>query len=477
MSRLNLDRDKVESCRLSAKKIMSPLEEMLKRHSSVAVERASLLALGLEESLQGTPLVNLIVDNIPKDKLSLGACFWFGRALVASRSRSAISVALRLADKKIDLETLEAVPLEAIEKALAPLVKMKLDRLKTAHPSSDKGEPVLPENLGAKDPLAFPEWMIREGVKQNDCLASDPLHTILNTNLSPKRILIDHYFVRLLASASKTRFANTTSIDQESVRFYPQLLANHFLHYQFNLLGQLDDRQTVLTEPFFIDAEKEDSILYQIANAEMIREIFPRFSTLYQSDHRINPVILTLINKAASVLGSDLHWAANGRVIRKARATLEECYKILKKIESIGLTQALQTGVFLGTKITPSDHDGYAGIFKKDEHYFNPLLTQLRKTPDLLEVDFAPRPATEDTQTVASQTTGHRPESQRPTGQRPAGPRPAGHRSRGRGGSRGRSPKAPQAAQNKPAHPRSRRPSRGRQETKPVASPPKPSVA
>ncbi|MDO8644315.1 MAG: lysine 5,6-aminomutase subunit alpha [bacterium] len=138
MSKLNLDRDKIESCRLSARKITQSSQDFVDRHTSVSVERATLRLLGLEDTLKGKPVANLIVDQIPKEKLGLGASYWFGRALAGQRSGSPLSLALRIADGKIDLMKTIDVPLEKIQKVMESMTRRALSRLEAARQKRQK---------------------------------------------------------------------------------------------------------------------------------------------------------------------------------------------------------------------------------------------------------------------------------------------------------------------------------------------------
>ena len=127
MSKLNLDRDVIESCRLSAQKIVRQLDEILLRHSSISIERATLRFLGVNDTLSGFPLVNLIVDSLPPNFLAKGIAYWIGRAMVVHRS-SLMGVALKVAQKKIDLSALPEVPFGAIREAFANPMRSVLRR-------------------------------------------------------------------------------------------------------------------------------------------------------------------------------------------------------------------------------------------------------------------------------------------------------------------------------------------------------------
>jgi beta-lysine 5,6-aminomutase alpha subunit len=85
LSKLNLDRDKVESCRRLAEKIGRRVQEFVDQHTTVSIERSVLRLLGVEADYKGRPLVNAVVDSLTPAQLSRGIFYWLGRALAHSR--------------------------------------------------------------------------------------------------------------------------------------------------------------------------------------------------------------------------------------------------------------------------------------------------------------------------------------------------------------------------------------------------------
>ena len=70
--KLNLDRDKIDSCRDIATRIVSPVQKYIDRHSTTSVERSVLRIFGVEDAHMEMPHVNLIVDRLDKDRMRLG---------------------------------------------------------------------------------------------------------------------------------------------------------------------------------------------------------------------------------------------------------------------------------------------------------------------------------------------------------------------------------------------------------------------
>jgi len=80
---LRLDRAVVERCRALADQVTAQVLEMVRRHTTVAIERTVLRLYGLHDAgPRGVPLVNLAVDALHERKLlGRGAAYWMGYAL------------------------------------------------------------------------------------------------------------------------------------------------------------------------------------------------------------------------------------------------------------------------------------------------------------------------------------------------------------------------------------------------------------
>src|SRR5512146_310161 len=80
---LRLDRAKVERCRALADRITGQVLDLVRRHTTVAIERTALRLLGLHEAgPRGVPLVNVAVDALhARGLLGRGAAYWMGWAL------------------------------------------------------------------------------------------------------------------------------------------------------------------------------------------------------------------------------------------------------------------------------------------------------------------------------------------------------------------------------------------------------------
>lgn len=144
---LNLDRDKIEHCYDLSSQIVAHAAKYIDRHSSPAVERATLMLLGVDGEYRGESLASLMVEKLTKDQLRLGVANWWGRALLVSKEEPA-PLAEKLARGKIKWGDLpEAAPAE-IRKKTSQLAEEgfhkwsglckkgdRLLRFETAHPA------------------------------------------------------------------------------------------------------------------------------------------------------------------------------------------------------------------------------------------------------------------------------------------------------------------------------------------------------
>ena len=85
---------------------------------------------------------------------------------------------------------------------------------------------------------------------------------------------------------------------------------------------------------------------------------------------------LNYLSKAAKSAGDELLINSNGIIARRAHTLLENTLKLLKKIESQGLFNSLEEGIFASTKSAGAK--GSKELFQRDKKYFNPVIDALR---------------------------------------------------------------------------------------------------
>ncbi|MBI2083174.1 MAG: D-lysine 5,6-aminomutase subunit alpha [Deltaproteobacteria bacterium] len=512
VSKLNLDRDKVEGCRASASKIAKNIQDFIQSHTSVSIERTVLRLFGIEEAYKDKPLVNRVIETLTPEELSLGICHWLGRALVSQRT-TPISLCLRVAEGHLRLQDSPEVAPEEAKEALAPLVQSALRKIDQARQHREKrlaSFPPSPRPLkylivatgniyedidqakaaakGGADCIAVirstaqslldyvPGGATTEGfggtyatqenfrlmrkamdevsdevgryirvvnyssglcmaeiaamaaVERLDYLLNDSMYGILFRDINMKRTLTDQYFSRLIIAhagivinTGEDNYLTTA----ESYRAFPQVLASQFINEQLALQAHLIPEQMGLGHAFEMDPSIPDSFLYEVAQAELVREVFPKSPIKYMPPTRHktgdiffghvldamfnlvgvmthqdiqllgmateaihNPLLqdrfmslksANYIFNAARNLADEIDWSPNGKLVRRARGVLEDAQILLHKVERMGLFKAIQEGLFANMQREIDGGRGLDGMLRKGSHYWNPLQEALEE--------------------------------------------------------------------------------------------------
>jgi len=132
--------------------------------------------------------------------------------------------------------------------------------------------------------LCMPEIAAMGAFERLDMMLNDALYGILFRNINMKRTIIDQYFSRMINAYSgiiiNTGEDNylTTADAFEAAH---TVLASEFINEQFALLAGLKEELMGLGHAFEIDPELENGFLYELSQAQMAREIFPKAPLKY----------------------------------------------------------------------------------------------------------------------------------------------------------------------------------------------------
>ena len=148
MSKLNLDRDQMDQCRSVAEAIVAPVQRYIDYHSTVSIERSVLRLFGVEGEGQHLPLVNEVVDKLDRRKLSLGASYWFCRALLAHPKLSVQQLAQEISKGKISFSQLPEIPRDKIEKKSQELAQQAYQKIRQVHDAEKDGLHIEVKNSG-----------------------------------------------------------------------------------------------------------------------------------------------------------------------------------------------------------------------------------------------------------------------------------------------------------------------------------------
>ncbi|HCU23777.1 MAG TPA: D-lysine 5,6-aminomutase subunit alpha [Deltaproteobacteria bacterium] len=333
--------------------------------------------------------------------------------------------------------------------------------------------------------LCMPEIAVAGALEGIDYLLNDAMYGILFRDINMKRNFIDQYFSRRICALSgiviQTGEDNYLTTAEAHKSWY-QVLASHFINEAFAKSAGLADNQIALGHAHEIDPWIEDSILYEWAQAQLVREIFPRnpikfmpptkhktgdifFSYLYDglfnlagimtgqniqllgmhSEAIHNPFVqdrfLSLKNanyifRGAKSLQEEILFQSNGKIARRGRQMLDEAAILLKKIRGRGLLKAIEEGAFANVKRGMEAGKGLEGVLEKDRDYYTPMKDYLAPKQQLEGAPRFPggRQALRDRRSGGddSRVREGRRSRERAMPSRERGPRRSSERNRGR---------------------------------------------
>ena len=247
-----------------------------------------------------------------------------------------------------------------------------------------------------------------------DVMLNDALYGILFRDINMQRTLVDQYFSRIIngfagviINTGEDNYLTTADAVEEA----HTVLASQFLNEQFALMAGLPEEQQGLGHAFEISPDVENGFLYELAQAQMAREIFPKAPLKYMpptkfmtgnifrghvQDALFNAVtimtgqrlhLLGMMTEAIHTpfirtmkdFGSELEFKEGGIIQSRANEVLQKATDLLVEIEHQGLFATLEQGIFADIKRPKDGGKGLDGVVVKDDNYFNPFITLMKK--------------------------------------------------------------------------------------------------
>jgi beta-lysine 5,6-aminomutase alpha subunit len=271
--------------------------------------------------------------------------------------------------------------------------------------------------------LCMPEIAAMGALERLDVMLNDALYGILFRDINMQRTLVDQYFSRVIIGYSGIIFNSgednylTTADAFEEAH---TVLASQFINEQFAVLASIKEEQMGLGHAFEMDPDIENGFLYELAQAVMAREIFPKAPLKYMpptkymtgnifkghiQDALFNLIavwsgqslqLLGMLTEAihtphmqdrmlsienakyifnnARAIGEETEFKEGGLIQKRAQYVLAEADRLLSEIEREGLFSTIEKGKFGGVKRPRDGGKGLAGVCVKDESYFNPFI-------------------------------------------------------------------------------------------------------
>ncbi|MCR4812950.1 MAG: lysine 5,6-aminomutase subunit alpha [Bacteroidales bacterium] len=275
--------------------------------------------------------------------------------------------------------------------------------------------------------LCMPEIAAMGALEGLDVMLNDALYGILFRDINMQRTLIDQYFSRIIngfagviINTGEDNYLTTADAYEEA----HTVLASDFINEQLAFSAGLPEEQMGLGHAFEMDPMLENGFLYELAQAQMLREIFPKaplkympptkfmtgnifrghiqdalfniigqwthqglqllgmpteaIHTPFMSDRYLSIENAKYIFNNMKDIGEEVEFKDGGIIKNRAKEVLDKATKLLENMESEGLFTALEKGIFADVKRPKNGGKGLDGVTMKGEHYFNPFVELLK---------------------------------------------------------------------------------------------------
>jgi len=270
-------------------------------------------------------------------------------------------------------------------------------------------------------------WM--GAVERLDMLLNDAMYGILFRDINMCRTFVDQYVSRrfiaragMVINTGEDNYLTTA----DAVEKAHTVLTSQFINEAFALRAGLREEQMGLGHAYEIDPWLEDSFLLEIAQAQLVRQVFDRHPikwmpptkhktgdiffahvhdamfdlvgiTTKQSIELLgmfseavhNPLLMDrylalkatrYVYSACRHLGDEIDFKKDGIVARRAAQVLDEALELLEVVRKESIWEAIGRGAFADVKRTRTGGKGYAGVVERTKDYCNPLLDALESS-------------------------------------------------------------------------------------------------
>ncbi len=275
--------------------------------------------------------------------------------------------------------------------------------------------------------LCMPEIAVMGAFEGLDVMLNDALYGILFRDINMQRTLVDQYFSRVIngfagviINTGEDNYLTTADAFEEA----HTVLASDFINEQLALLAGIPEEQMGLGHAFEMDPETENGFLYELAQAQMIREIFPKsplkympptkfmtgnifrghiqdalfniigiwtkqgiqllgmpteaIHTPFMSDRYLSIENARYIFNNMKNIGEEIEFKDNGLIKKRAHRVLENAISTLERVEQEGLFSAIELGLFGDVKRSKIGGKGLDGVVYKGINYLNPFITIMK---------------------------------------------------------------------------------------------------
>ncbi len=271
--------------------------------------------------------------------------------------------------------------------------------------------------------LCMPEIAAMGALEGLDVMLNDALYGILFRDINMQRTLVDQFmsrvingFAGVIINTGEDNYLTTADAVEEA----HTVLASDLINEQFALMAGLKEEQMGLGHAFEMDPMLENGFLLELAQAQMIREIFPKATlkympptkfmtgnifrghiqdalfnmigiwthqgiqllgmpteaihTPFMSDRYLSIENAKYIFGNMKSIGEEVEFKKDGMIQNRAKEVLDKATSLLENIEREGLFTALEKGIFADVKRPKNGGKGLDGVAPKGTNYYNPFI-------------------------------------------------------------------------------------------------------
>ncbi|MDD3274070.1 MAG: lysine 5,6-aminomutase subunit alpha [Bacteroidales bacterium] len=271
--------------------------------------------------------------------------------------------------------------------------------------------------------LCMPEIAVMGAFEGLDVMLNDALYGILFRDINMQRTLVDQFFSRVIngfagviINTGEDNYLTTADAFEEA----HTVLASDLINEQLALIAGLPQSQMGLGHAFEMDPELENGFIYELAQAQMTREIFPEaplkympptkfmtgnifrghiqdalfnmigiwtgqgiqllgmpteaIHTPFMSDRYLSIENAKYIFKNMRKIGDEMEFKEDGIARKRANEVLDLSIELLERLEKEGLFSALEKGFFANVKRAKNGGKGLEGVVEKGDNYMNPFV-------------------------------------------------------------------------------------------------------
>jgi beta-lysine 5,6-aminomutase alpha subunit len=274
--------------------------------------------------------------------------------------------------------------------------------------------------------LCMPEIALVAAVERLDMLLNDAMYGILFRDINMRRTFCDQDFSRRICALAgivihtgEDNYITTADADEAA----HTVVASQFVNMSFARRAGLPEALVGLGHAFEIDPAREDTIAREVAQALLVRTLFPAapikympptkhkqgdifFSHVYDAMADVvahvtgqeiqllgmmteamhNPLLMdrwaalksaSYVRRAWRSMGAEIALRPDGMIARRAGETLARAGDLLAEVAREGLIAAIGKGRFGDVARAEDGGKGLGGVVPRAPDYFNPLLELL----------------------------------------------------------------------------------------------------